>query len=389
MQTHKVVRTLEFPKPGGSVGSGLERSRSLWERFHIDPPLLCALLVLLSFGLLVLWSATNGNVTEMKRQASFIGLALVVMIVVAQFDVRFMQKWVPWAFVGGLVLLLAVPLIGDVGGGARRWLDLPGLPRFQPAEIMKVIVPLSVAMLLARRAIPPNWMQVVGSLLLIGIPVALVAIQPDLGTALLIGAAGIFVLLLAGIRWKLVFAAIGLGVAAIPALWIFYLKDYQKNRIYTFLNPEGDPLGTGWNTIQAKTAIGSGGLYGKGWLNGVQSRLDFLPEGHTDFIGAVLAEEFGLVGVLFLLTLYIVIIGRGLYIGAVSEDLFSRLMAGSISLTFFVYVFVNIGMVSGLLPVVGVPLPLVSLGGTSILTLMIGFGILMSIHTHKESRLVY
>jgi rod shape determining protein RodA len=288
-----------------------------------------------------------------------------------------------------MVLLIAVPLIGDVGGGAQRWLDLPGLPRFQPAETMKMIVPLSVATLLARRTIPPNYMQVLGALILIGMPVVLVAIQPDLGTALLITAAGIFVLLLGGIRWKLVFAALALGIMTIPALWIFYLKDYQKNRIFTFLNPEGDPLGTGWNTIQAKTAIGSGGLYGKGWLNGVQSRLDFLPEGQTDFIAAVLAEEFGLVGVVFLLTLYIVIIGRGLYIGAVTQDLFSRLMAGSISLTFFVYVFVNIGMVSGLLPVVGVPLPLVSLGGTSILTLMIGFGILMSIHTHKETRLVY
>ncbi|MEY4641235.1 MAG: hypothetical protein RLZZ227_1229 [Pseudomonadota bacterium] len=383
------MRALDFGKQSGSLGHGLERRRSLWERFHIDPPLLCTLLVILAFGMMVLYSATDGNVRELERQAAFIGLSIVVMIGVAQVDVRFMQLWVPWAYVGGMILLIAVPLIGDVGGGAQRWLDLPGLPRFQPAETMKMIVPLSVASLLARRAIPPNYKQVLGALILIAMPVVLVAIQPDLGTALLIAAAGIFVLLLAGIRWKLVFAALALGVMTIPALWIFYLKDYQKNRIFTFLNPEGDPLGTGWNTIQAKTAIGSGGLYGKGWLNGVQSRLDFLPEGQTDFIAAVLAEEFGLVGVVFLLTLYIVIIGRGLYIGAVTQDLFSRLMAGSISLTFFVYAFVNIGMVSGLLPVVGVPLPLVSLGGTSILTLMIGFGILMSIHTHKETRLVY
>lgn len=383
------MAVLDFGNKSGSVGHGLERSRNLWERFHIDPPLLCALLILLSFGLLVLYSATDGSTVEMERQAAFIGLSIVVMIVVAQVDVRFMQRWVPWAFVGGMALLVAVPLIGDVGGGARRWLDLPGLPRFQPAEIMKIIVPLCVASLIARRAIPPNYIQVIGSLFIIGLPVVLVALQPDLGTALLIAAAGVFVLLLAGIRWKLVFSAIGLGLLAIPALWIFYLQDYQKNRIYTFLDPEADPLGTGWNTIQAKTAVGSGGLYGKGWLNGVQSRLEFLPEGHTDFIGAVLAEEFGLVGLCFLLTLYIVIIGRGMYIGAVSQDLFSRLMAGSISLTFFVYVFVNIGMVSGIVPVVGVPLPLVSLGGTSILTLMTGFGILMSIHTHKESRLVY
>jgi rod shape determining protein RodA len=383
------VRPLDFGKPSGSVGSGLERSRSLWERFHIDLPLLCALLVVLSFGLLVLYSATNGNMGEMKRQTAAILFSIVVMFVVAQVDVRFMQKWVPWAYAGGMLLLLAVPLFGTVAGGARLWLDLPGLPRFQPSEVMKVILPLAVAALIARRTLPPNYKHVIGALILIALPVVLVARQPDFGTAFLIGAAGLFVLLLAGIRWKLVFAAIALGVMAVPALWIFYLQDYQKKRIYSFLNPEGDPLGTGWNAIQAKTAIGSGGLYGKGWLNGVQSRLDFLPESHTDFIVAVLAEEFGLVGVCFLLTLYIVIIGRGLYIGAVSQDLFSRLMAGSISLTLFVYVFVNIGMVSGILPVVGVPLPLVSLGGTSILTLMIGFGILMSIHTHKESRLVY
>ena len=380
------MSVLDFGKQSGSLGSGLERNRSLWERFHIDLPLLCTLLVLLSFGLMVLYSATDGNIRDMQRQAGFIVFAICVMVVVAQLEVRFLQVWSLWMFIGGLTLLLAVLLIGDVANGAQRWLDFPGLPRFQPSEVMKILVPLSVATLLARRAIPPNYKQVIGALLLIGIPAVLVAKQPDLGTALLIGVSGIFVLLLSGIRWKVVFAALTLGLMAIPALWIFYLQDYQKNRIYTFLNPEREPLGAGWNIIQAKTAIGSGGLYGKGWLNGVQSRLDFLPEGHTDFIVAVLAEEFGLVGVGFLLTLYIVIIGRGLYIGAVSQDLFCRLMAGSISLTFFVYVFVNIGMVSGLLPVVGVPLPLVSLGGTSILTLMIGFGILMSIHTHQKTR---
>jgi rod shape determining protein RodA len=225
--------------------------------------------------------------------------------------------------------------------------------------------------------------------MILGLPAVLTAVQPDLGTALLIGVSGLFVLLLAGIRWKLVLSSVFMGILAIPALWTFYLQDYQKQRIHTFLDPESEPLGAGWNIIQSKTAIGSGGLYGKGWLNGVQSRLDFLPEGQTDFIVAVLAEEFGLVGVGFLLSLYIVIIGRGLYIAASTHDLFSRLMAGSISLTFFVYVFVNIGMVSGLLPVVGVPLPLVSLGGTSIITLMLGFGILMSIHTHKITRLGY
>src|SRR5690606_25888380 len=222
------------------------------------------------------------------------------------------------------------------------------------------------------------------ALAIVGIPAALTAVQPDLGTALLIGVAGTFVILLAGIPWKMIFSALLLGIMAIPALWVFYLQDYQKQRIHTFLDPEREPLGAGWNIIQSKTAIGSGGLYGKGWLNGVQSRLDFLPEGHTDFIVAVLAEEFGLVGVLFLLSLYLVIIGRCLYIGAMADSTFSRLLAGSLAMTFFVYVFVNIGMVSGVLPVVGVPLPLVSLGGTSIVSLMVGFGILMSIHTHKS-----
>jgi len=217
----------------------------------------------------------------------------------------------------------------------------------------------------------------------------LIAMQPDLGTALLIAVSGIFVLLLSGISWKLVGSSLGVGVLSIPAMWIFYLKDYQQQRILTFLNPEKDPLGTGWNIIQSKTAIGSGGLYGKGWLNGVQSRLDFLPEGQTDFIVAVLAEEFGLAGVLFLLLLYLAIIARGLYIAGVSSDMFTRLLAGSITLTFFVYVFVNIGMVSGILPVVGVPLPMVSLGGTSIVTLMLGFGILMSIHNHGKTAFRY
>jgi rod shape determining protein RodA len=222
------------------------------------------------------------------------------------------------------------------------------------------------------------------ALFILGIPMALTAMQPDLGTAFLIGIAGIFVLLLAGIHWKLVLSAVLAGLMAVPALWMWYLQDYQKQRILIFFNPEMDPQGAGWNTIQAKTAVGSGGLYGKGWLNGSQSRLDFLPEGQTDFIVAVLAEEFGLIGMLLLLTVYSLIIGRCLYIAAMAQDSFSRLLAGSLALTFFVYVFINVGMVAGIVPVVGVPLPLISLGGTSIISLMVGFGILMSIHTHKS-----
>jgi len=383
------VLTPEARKFTGSLGAGLERKRPWSERLHVDLPLLCALVILLGFGLMVLYSATNQNLPEVRRQLSFIGVAFIAMFTVAQFDVRWLKLWAPWMFLGGVMLLGAVLLFGEVTNGARRWIDLPGLPRFQPSEVMKILVPLTVASFLSRRVIPPTFLQLLACITIIGVPVVLVAIQPDLGTALLITVAGMFVLLLAGLRWKWVFLALTLAVVAAPALWVFYMDDYQKNRIHTFLDPEREPLGAGWNIIQSKTAIGSGGIYGKGWLNGVQSRLDYLPEGQTDFIVAVLAEEFGLVGIMFLLTLYIVIIGRALYIAGVAQNLFARLLAGSLTLTFFVYVFVNIGMVSGLLPVVGVPLPLVSLGGTSIISLMTGFGILMSVHTHRTARIGY
>ena len=364
--------------------NNLEKRLSIWEKLNLDLPLLFAIVVLTGFGLMVLYSATDANQADMRRQIIFIVLAFIVMFIVAQVDVRVMRRWAPLMYVISLSLLVVVLFFGSTANGAQRWLDLPGLPRFQPSEIMKIVLPLTLAAYFSRRSIPPRFKHIFWSLVLVGLPAVLIAMQPDLGTALLIGVSGIFVLLLAGISWKLVGSAIGAGVLSIPAMWIFYLKDYQQQRILTFLNPEKDPLGAGWNIIQSKTAIGSGGLYGKGWLNGVQSRLDFLPEGQTDFIVAVLAEEFGLVGVMLLLVLYLAIISRGLYIAAVSNDMFTRLLAGSITLTFFVYIFVNIGMVSGILPVVGVPLPLVSFGGTSILTLFAGFGILMSVHTHRR-----
>ncbi len=369
----------------GFIGQGLGRRKSVWEYLHVDLPLLVALTILLGFGLMVLYSATDGNLVLLRRQVAFIVVSLVAMLLLAQIEMRILRRWAPWMYLAGLGLLVAVIFFGSTGGGAKRWLDLPVLPRFQPSEIMKVALPLTIAAYFSKRNLPPRFKHVFWSFVLVMLPAALIAIQPDLGTALLIAVSGIFVLLLAGIRWKLVFSIVGAGILSSPALWIFYMSDYQKQRIKTLLNPQSDPLGAGWNIIQSQTAIGSGGVYGKGWLNGVQSRLDFLPEGQTDFIVAVLAEEFGMVGMLFLLALYMTIIGRGLYIAAMAQDTFSRLLAGSIILTFFVYVFVNIGMVSGILPVVGVPLPLVSLGGTSILTLMIGFGILMSIHTHNKS----
>jgi rod shape determining protein RodA len=379
---------MSFASQISNVGHGLKR-RSLWEKLHLDVPLLCALSVLIGFGLMVLYSALDGNLVEMRRQVIFICLALLIMFVVAQVDVRVMRRWAPWMYLGTLGLLVGVMFYGLSSKGAQRWIDFPGLPPFQPSEIMKVVLPLIIASYLSKRSIPPKFKHIFWALVLLALPAALIAIQPDFGTALLIAVSGVFVIMLAGIRWKLVFAAMALAIVSIVPIWMFYFSDIQKSRIVIFLNPESDPLGAGWNIIQSKTAIGSGGLYGKGWLNGVQSRLDFLPEGQTDFILAVMAEEFGLVGILFLLCLYIVIIGRGLYIGAVAQDTFSRLLAGSITLTFFVYVFVNMGMVTGILPVVGVPLPMVSLGGTSIVTLMTGFGILMSIHTHGKESLRY
>jgi len=383
------VSSLAFVRQLSGDFNNLEKRQSIWEKLNLDLPLLFALVVLTGFGLMVLYSATDGNQADMRRQVIFIVLAFIVMFIVAQVDVRVMRRWAPLMYLGSLSLLVAVLFFGTTANGAQRWLDLPGLPRFQPSEIMKLVLPLTLAAYFSRRAIPPGFKHIFWSLVLLGLPAVLIAMQPDLGTALLIGVSGVFVLLLSGISWKLVGSAVGAGVLSIPAMWIFYLKDYQQQRILTFLNPEKDPLGTGWNIIQSKTAIGSGGLYGKGWLNGVQSRLDFLPEGQTDFIVAVLAEEFGLAGGLLLLVLYLAIIARGLYIAAVSNDMFTRLLAGSITLTFFVYVFVNIGMVSGILPVVGVPLPLVSLGGTSIVTLMLGFGILMSIHSHGKTAFRY
>jgi rod shape determining protein RodA len=278
---------------------------------------------------------------------------------------------------------LAVEVVGDVGMGAKRWLEIPGVIRFQPSEMMKLAVPLMVAAYLNRCQLPPRLRDIVVCAVIIGVPVVLTAIQPDLGTSLLVASAAVIVVLLAGLSWKLIGLVAALGAAGLPVLWM-NMHNYQRQRVLTFLDPDSDPLGSGWNIIQSTTAIGSGGLWGKGWLEGTQSQLEFLPERHTDFIIAVLGEEFGLVGMLLLLTLYIMIVGRGLWLASSSQDTFGRLFAGSIILTFFIYVFVNVGMVSGILPVVGVPLPLVSYGGTSSVTLLAGFGILMSIHAHRR-----
>ena len=280
-------------------------------------------------------------------------------------------------------MLIAVLVIGEVGKGAQRWLDL-GLFRFQPSEIMKLAVPMMVAWFLSEHGLPPSGRRLLMATFILLVPTLLVAKQPDLGTALLIASSGLFVLLLAGLRWRVVFGIVVILAAAAPVVWNYLLHDYQRRRVLTFLNPENDPLGAGYHIIQSTIAIGSGGAYGKGWLNGTQSHLDFLPERSTDFIFAVFSEEFGFLGALLLLALYLMIIGRGLYIAFQAQDTYSRLLAGSITLTFFVYLFVNIGMVSGILPVVGVPLPLISYGGTSMVTLMAGFGMLMAIRTHRK-----
>ncbi len=360
------------------------RKGELWQSLRIDPPLLLSLLCLAVFGLMVLYSASGENIGDVERQAAAIVIAFVVMVCMSQVDVNVFRRGAPLMFVGGLVLLGIVLAFGVDKNGAKSWLDLPGLPSFQPAELEKFLVPMLLAWYLSSRSLPPKFKDLVVCGVIILLPGGLILMQNDTGTALMVIMSGVFVILLAGIRWKIVLSGAALLVMASPAWYIFLAKAHQKNRIMTFFDPYRDPTGAGYNIIQSQIAIGSGGIQGKGWLNGAQSQLDFIPESNTDFILAVLAEEFGLLGVLFLVALYIAILARGFYIAMTAQDTFSRLLAGSIVLTFFFYAFVNMAMVSGLMPVVGLPLPLVSKGGTSIVTLLTGFGILMSIQTHKR-----
>ena len=348
---------------------------------RIDPVLLFGLLMLTLAGLGILYSAGDQSAELMQKQVVRLSIAFLVMLVVAQIPPQQLYLWTPWVFLAGVVLLLMVFYAGEVGKGAQRWLKI-GV-RFQPSEIMKLATPLMLAWYLSERPLPPGFRSLVISSALVLLPTIMIAMQPDLGTALLVAAAGFFVVFFAGINWGIL---IGSGLALlgfIPVLWQM-MREYQRQRVLTLLDPESDPLGAGYHIIQSKIAIGSGGLYGKGWLNGTQSQLDFLPERSTDFIFAVYAEEFGMMGAVVLLALYAFIIWRGLYIADHAQDNFSRLLAGSLSMTFFVYLFVNVGMVSGILPVVGVPLPLVSYGGTSLVTLMAGFGMLMSINSDRR-----
>jgi rod shape determining protein RodA len=348
---------------------------------RIDPVLLFGLLMLTLAGLGILYSAGDQSAELMQKQVVRLSIAFLVMLVAAQVSPHQLYLWTPWVFLVGVILLLMVFFAGEVGKGAQRWLKI-GV-RFQPSEVMKLATPLMLAWYLSERPLPPGFRSLMISSGLVLVPTIMIAMQPDLGTALLVGMAGFFVVFFAGLRWRVLIGA-GLALLAfIPVLWRM-MHDYQRQRVLTLLDPESDPLGAGYHIIQSKIAIGSGGLYGKGWLNGTQSQLDFLPERSTDFIFAVFAEEFGMMGAVVLLSLYAFIIWRGLYIADHAQDNFSRLLAGSLSMTFFVYLFVNVGMVSGILPVVGVPLPLVSYGGTSLVTLMAGFGMLMSINSDRK-----
>lgn len=357
---------------------------TVWRRLvlHLDGALMFALFLLLLLGQVLLFSASGEAVHLLSKQLMSIGFAFVIMWTVANIHPRYLAMMGLPVYLVGLLLLVGVALFGDISLGARRWLNL-GVIRIQPSEIMKIAVPLMLAWYFDRHATDLKLKDFIIAAVLLALPVGLIVKQPDLGTAVLVSAAGFYVLFLGGLSWRIM---LGLAVAAgasLPVLWSL-LHDYQRQRILTLLDPTTDPLGAGYHIIQSTIAMGSGGLTGKGWLKGTQTHLEFLPEKHTDFILAVLGEEFGLLGGLLLLSIYLFIIGRGMVISANAPTLFGRLFAGAITLTFFSYAFVNIGMVSGILPVVGVPLPLVSFGGTSMVTLLFCMGSLMSIQTHRK-----
>ncbi|CAA2928972.1 peptidoglycan glycosyltransferase MrdB [Arsenophonus endosymbiont of Bemisia tabaci] len=355
----------------------------IWTRLHIDIPMLLIILALTIYSVMIMWSASGQDIDMMQRKLIQFVIGFVVMIVMAQISPRIYENWAPYLYIFCLMLLIFVDAFGKISKGAQRWLDL-GFVRFQPSEIAKIAVPLMVARFVNRDLCPPTLKNTLLALILIFLPTLLVAAEPDLGTSILIAASGLFILFLAGMNWKLI-AIAATGIACfIPILWVFLMHNYQRDRVMMLLDPETDPLGAGYHIIQSKIAIGSGGLFGKGWLHGTQSQLEFLPERHTDFIFAVLAEELGLIGVVILLLLYLLLIMRGLIIAANAQNTFGRVIIGGLMLILFFYIFVNIGMVSGILPVVGVPLPLLSYGGSALIVLMSGFGIIMSIHTHRK-----
>lgn len=371
----------------GSIDSSytrrtLTRSARALASLKLDGPLLVGLALIAIYGLIVMYSASGQSLTAVAKSATRLGIGTVAMLLLAQVRPGFLRRAAPVIYLAGILLLVVVDVVGYIGKGAQRWLDL-GLFRFQPSEIMKIAVPMMCAWFLHERPLPPSVPALLATVTIIAVPAALTIAQPDLGTGMLITIAGVLVILLAGLQFRIIAALI--AVAAIGAWfgWSF-LHDYQQKRVLMFLDPQTDPLGAGYHIIQSQIAIGSGGIFGKGWMNGSQGQLEFLPERSTDFIFAVIGEEFGLIGLALLLLLYLFVVGRAIFLAMQTQETFARLLAGSIAVTFFVYVFINTGMVSGLLPVVGVPLPLVSYGGTSMVTLLAGFGILMSLYSHRK-----
>jgi len=357
--------------------------RRVLTRPRIDLPLAAGLLLLSMVGLATLYSAADGSVALVGGQAVRFVLGFALLLLISRIPPSTLRNWTPWLYAGSTLLLVVVAVLGE-GRGADRWLNL-GVMRFQPSELVKLTMPMMVAWYLHPRQLPPGWKDIVVVGVLIAIPAALIAKQPDLGTALLVAAAGAFALFLSGMAWWRIGLLLASAGAMVPVIWhLPVIHQYQRDRVLTLLNPESDPLGNGWHIIQSQIAVGSGGVFGKGWMHSSQSRLDFLPEHTTDFIFAVFSEEFGLVGVCLMVALYAFIIGRCLWIAMEARDTYSRLLAGAIGMSLFVYVFVNGGMVAGMLPVVGVPMPMVSYGGTSAVTLLTGFGMLMSIHAHRK-----
>ncbi|WP_234856260.1 rod shape-determining protein RodA [Acinetobacter junii] len=364
-------------------GLHLKNNSSYWHKLHLDPWLLSLLILNAILGLIVVYSASAQDMGLVFKQGFSFLLGFVALFICAQVPPKVYQAFSPYLYAVSLVLLIAVFFIGEVRMGARRWIAIPLLGSMQPSELMKFAMPLMITWFLSRNALPPRIFHILISLVLIVIPLLLVALQPDLGAGILILTSGLFVLFLAGISWKLILGSMGLVMLFLPIAWTFLLESYQKKRITTLIDPEADVLGSGWNIIQSKIAIGSGGFSGKGYLQGTQSHFGFLPERHTDFIMSTYAEEFGFIGVVILFSLYAAIIIRCFMIGLNSFNNFGRLIVGSLALSFFLYVVVNSGMVSGIFPVTGDPLPFMSYGGTAIITLLAGFGIVMSVHTHR------
>lgn len=377
----KANNQFRFSRQAHHLGAATQPT--VWHRMHIDPWLMTLLFVTTLFGLAILYSASSQNMGMVVRQLISFVIGYVVMLVMAQIPPSLYRSFTPFFYLCGVALLILVKLIGEKRLGAQRWIDVPGFGSVQPSEFMKLGMPMLCAWFLSRRELPPSLLTVLMTLVAIGIPVLLIAEQPDLGTSILVASSGLFVLFLAGLPWWMIGAAAALFVPLVWVAWEFLLHDYQRKRVMTLFNPEADALGAGWNIMQSKTAIGAGGMTGKGYLEGTQSHLHFLPEGHTDFIIAAFSEEFGLVGVCLLMFLYACILARTLHIAYHTTSVYGRLLAGTIALAFFVYVFVNAGMVAGILPVVGVPLPFISYGGTAIITLMASFGLVMSVASYQ------